>query len=83
MRLLLSREAVRGLRWLPRRDAEALYTKLEAVAADPMGDHPFAKAFGGGKGRVRQGDWRALYRVDHDRGEVVVSRIAHRREAYR
>jgi mRNA interferase RelE/StbE len=83
MRLLLSREAVRSLRGLPKRDAEALYGKLEALAADPTGDHPFVKPFGGGKGRVRQGDWRALHRIDPERGEVVVSSIAHRREAYR
>jgi mRNA interferase RelE/StbE len=82
MRLLFSREAARGLRGLPKRDAEALYGKLEALAADPAGDHPFSKAFGGGQGRVRQGYWRALYRIDQERGELVVSRIAHRREAY-
>ena len=82
MRLLLSREAVRGLRGLPRRDAEALYTKLEAVAAYPMGDHPFAKAFGG-KGRVRQGDWRAVYQVDREAGQVRVIAVAARREVYR
>ena len=83
MRLLLSREAIRGLRAMPKRDAEALYAKLESLAADPSGAHPFAKAFGGGQGRVRQGYWRALYRIDQDLGELVVSSIAHRREAYR
>lgn len=77
------REATRSLRELPKRDGVALYAKLEALAADPLGRHPFAKAFGDGKGRVRQGDWRALYRIDQERDEIVVSSIAHRREAYR
>jgi mRNA-degrading endonuclease RelE of RelBE toxin-antitoxin system len=31
--------------------------------------------------RVRRGDWRAVYRVE--RGDVVVDRVAHRREVYR
>ena len=50
MRLLLSREAIRSLRELAKRDGDALYAKLEALAADPLGRHPFAKAFGDGKG---------------------------------
>lgn len=44
------------------------------LAADPFGTHPFAKSFGGGNGRVRQGDWRALYRIDQERDEIVASR---------
>jgi mRNA interferase RelE/StbE len=83
MRLILLPEAVKALRRMPRHDADALLARLEAVAADPFGVHPFAKAFGGGAGRVRHGDWRAVYRLDTPRGEMVVSRIAHRREAYR
>jgi mRNA-degrading endonuclease RelE of RelBE toxin-antitoxin system len=31
--------------------------------------------------RVRQGDWRAVYAVED--GDVVVDRVAHRREVYR
>lgn len=83
MRLLLSREAVRGLRALPKADAAALLMKLEALAADPLGAHPFAKAFGGGGGRVRQGNWRAVYSMDHERDELTVESIGHRREVYR
>jgi mRNA interferase RelE/StbE len=83
MRLILLPEAVKALRRMPRHDAEALLDRLKAVAADPFGAHPFAKAFGGGAGRVRQGDWRAVYRLDTSRDEMVVSRIAHRREVYR
>ena len=83
MRLLLSREATRDLRAFPKQDAAALYAKLARLAADPFGTHPCARSFGGGEGRVRQGDWRALYRIDQERDEVVVSRIAHRRDAYR
>jgi mRNA interferase RelE/StbE len=83
MRLILLPDAAKALRRMPRRDADALLARLRAVAADPFGEHPFAKAFGGGKGRVRQGDWRAVYRLDTGRDEMVVSRVAHRREAYR
>jgi mRNA interferase RelE/StbE len=83
MRLILSPQAAKALRRMPRHDAQALLDRVKAIAADPFGAHPFAKAFGGGAGRVRHGDWRAVYRLDTSRGEMVVSRIAHRREAYR
>ena len=60
MRLLLSREATRSLRALPKQDAAALLRQArERLPPIRFGAHPFAKSFGGGKGRVRQGDWRA------------------------
>jgi mRNA interferase RelE/StbE len=83
VRLILLPDAAKALRRMPRRDAESLLGRLRAVAADPFGEHPAAKAFGGGTGRVRHGDWRALYRLDEVRDEMVVSRVAHRREVYR
>jgi len=53
------------------------------VAADPERRHPFATEMVGRPGvwRARKGDWRAVYRVEG--GDVVVDRVAHRREVYR
>jgi mRNA-degrading endonuclease RelE of RelBE toxin-antitoxin system len=31
--------------------------------------------------RVRQGDWRAVFSLEE--GDVIVDRVAHRREVYR
>lgn len=33
--------------------------------------------------RIRAGDYRILYRIDHGEKKVFVYRIRHRREAYR
>jgi mRNA interferase RelE/StbE len=33
--------------------------------------------------RLRVGDWRVRFVVDHDRGVLCVRRVLHRREAYR
>jgi mRNA interferase RelE/StbE len=33
--------------------------------------------------RLRVGDYRVLYTVDDDRSRVLISGVAHRREAYR
>ncbi len=33
--------------------------------------------------RARQGDWRAIYRLDNAAGEMIVDRIAKRDEVYK
>ncbi|MFL5104336.1 MAG: type II toxin-antitoxin system RelE family toxin [Xanthobacteraceae bacterium] len=33
--------------------------------------------------RARQGDWRAVYKVDTEYDAVIVERVEHRREVYR
>lgn len=70
---------------MPRRDATALQRKLQQFAAAPFAPHPWAKPLQGRPDvvRVRQGDWRAVCRIDEDTGEVVVDAIGHRREVYR
>jgi len=37
----------------------------------------------GNRWRVRVGDYRVIYQIDDQAYEVIVLRIAHRREAYR
>ena len=84
MELVFSPGAVRALSRLPRKDAAALYAKLEQVARDPMGLYPWAKRLTDHPGfRVRHGDCRAIYRLDHDTGEMIVDGIAKRDEVYR
>ena len=84
MALIFSRDAVRALLAMPKRDAERLREKLEAIAATPTERHPGVEAMQGkppGRFRVRQGDWRAVFRIDG--GEVLVDRVGNRGEVYR
>jgi mRNA-degrading endonuclease RelE of RelBE toxin-antitoxin system len=84
MRLIVAPAAVKALTRMPSKDAQALLDKLKRVAADPTGSHPFAKRLAGSLGyRIRQGDWRAVYRLDRAENEMVVERIAKRDEVYR
>ena len=83
MKLVYERQAAAVLVTMPRQDARALRDKLELFAADPHARHSWAKSFGKGTGRVRHGDWRALYRIDGATVTVVVVRIANRKDAYR
>jgi mRNA-degrading endonuclease RelE of RelBE toxin-antitoxin system len=56
---------------------------LDAIAAAPDVQHPGVVALVGLQGgfRVRQGDWRAVFSIED--GDVIVDRVAHRREVYR
>jgi mRNA-degrading endonuclease RelE of RelBE toxin-antitoxin system len=69
---------------LPSRDRDPLLQKLRAYTA-PFGDHPWALPMRGRRDaiRIRQGDWRAVCRIDRDGDVVLVEFVANRREAYR
>ena len=84
MKLIVSRAAAKSLRKMSRKDAEALLAKLDTLAAAPFATHLWALRMKGEDAfRVRQGDWRAVYRIDRETEEVVVDLIDNRREIYR
>ena len=65
MRLTYSPAALKALRRAPAKEMKDLRAKLQIVAADPMKQHPWAKRLTDQPGfRVRQGGWRAVYRLD-------------------
>ena len=83
MKLVIDGAALKVLLAMPEADAASLREKLKRFAADPTARHPWAKAFGGGTGRIRHGDWRAVYRIDGAVLTVFVVRIGNRKEVYR
>jgi mRNA interferase RelE/StbE len=70
---------------LPPRARSALLTRLKVIAAEPSAEHPRVTAMKGEKSlfRLRQGDWRAVFRIDHDAGRMTVLLIGTRGEVYR
>lgn len=70
---------------MPKADRERLLERLRAVAADPGGSHLSVTPLTGFPGlyRVRQGDWRAVFSIDHRAGRLIVESVGHRREIYR
>lgn len=83
MNLVYKPSAVKALALLPKRDGVALAEKLARFAADPFTPHGWAKAFGNGVYRVRQGDYRAVVDVDQEAVTVVVVKIGNRKEVYK
>ena len=83
MALLIPPVAFKQLASMPRDDAKRLMDRLERIAEAPAARHPNVSALAGAPGsfRVRQGEWRAVFSIE--RGDVIVDRVAHRREVYR
>jgi mRNA-degrading endonuclease RelE of RelBE toxin-antitoxin system len=83
MALLIPPAVFKQLAAMPRDDAKRLLDRLEQIAAAPAARHPNVTALAGARGsfRVRQGDWRAVFSVEDS--DVIVDRVAHRREVYR
>jgi len=85
VRLILSPRAVKSLAAMPKRDRAGLMTKIETFAANPFAPLAAARPLKGSKDavRIRQGDWRAICRLDRDDDLVIVEAIGHRSEIYR
>jgi mRNA interferase RelE/StbE len=81
--LIIPPAVFKQLAGLPKADARRLLDRLEQIAEAPSGRHPNVTPLIGvvGSFRLRQGDWRAVFSIDN--GDVILDRIAHRREVYR
>ena len=74
--------ALRALRKLDRQIAERIKVATEALRDDPR--PPGATMLTGSQGlwRIRIGDYRVVYAVDHQRRIVRVAAAGHRRDVY-
>ena len=82
--VVLSRFAKRAMGRLPENIRDTIDAKIEALAADPTAANNNVRPLRGAPGfRLRVGDWRVLYEIDHQRRLVQVRSIRNRGEAYR
>jgi len=78
MQVVYLSAARRALKAMPLPDASALVAKLAVYADTGVGD--VKKLTGEPRYRLRHGNWRAVFEIA---GDVIVVRIAHRRDVYR
>lgn len=83
MALIIPPQVMKQLAGLPKAEAQRLLARLEQIAATPLGRHANVLPLVGEPGtfRLRQGNWRAVFSIEED--DVVLDRVAHRREVYR
>ncbi|MEN6576349.1 MAG: type II toxin-antitoxin system RelE/ParE family toxin [Phycisphaerales bacterium] len=81
-KLEITSSAAKELSDIPREDLRRIVTRIQALADDPR--PPGSKKLcAQEKYRIRQGDYRVLYRIEDDILVVYVVKIAHRRDVYR
>jgi mRNA-degrading endonuclease RelE of RelBE toxin-antitoxin system len=85
MKLVIEKLAARRLMDLPPKARASLRRRLDMIAAEPFGGHANVQPLKGEKDlfRLRQAEWRAVYRIDRDAGEVRVMLIEPRGSVYR
>ena len=78
-----SKAADRTLDELSAQTRDRIVRAVFKLAADPLGAANVKRLSGRDELRLRVGDYRVLYTLEHDRLIVQVIQVAHRREAYR
>lgn len=71
----------KSLELIPKKDTKRILRKTENLAENPrpLGSQKLA---GQEKYRVRQGNYRIIYRIEDARLIVIIVKVGHRREVY-
>ena len=67
---------------LPKADVAKIVKRIESLADNPFPEGAI-RLKGREEWRIRQGDYRILYLVEHEVVTVFVIKVGHRREIYR
>jgi mRNA interferase RelE/StbE len=78
----LKSSAAKEIEALPRKDRARIIERIRTLSEDPR-PAGSTKLSGREVYRIRQGDYRIVYAVDDQDRVVMVTGVAHRRDAYR
>ena len=81
--LLFKPSVGKDLRAIPKAVTKRLWLKLEALADEPVPANSVKLGSAEALYRIRVGDYRVIYGVDHSTKQVIVHYIRHRKDAYR
>lgn len=81
-KIFLKRSAGKELEKVPGKDKQRIIEKIRSLATNPR-PVGVKKLSGEEKYRIRQGDYRILYKIEEEIITVTVVRIAHRKDIYR
>jgi len=81
-KLLIKRSAAKELERLPPKDRKRVAAKMAALSTNPRPPGG-EKLSGQEKYRIRQGDYRVLYKIDDGTQTVTIVAVGHRKDAYR
>lgn len=81
--LLIKRSAEKELKRLPPIDLRRIIDRIHGLAQQPRPAGCEKLSGDAERYRVRQGDYRIMYRIDDAARLVEIIKIGHRREVYR
>lgn len=81
-KVLIKPSAVREIESVPKKDRLRIVRKIQALSDNPR-PAGCEKLSGEEKFRLRQGVYRVVYSIEDGAREVLVVKVAHRREVYR
>ena len=81
--LVLKPSVERDLRALPKQVVTRVLKRIGGLKELPLSRQSVKLEGAKNMYRVRVGDYRIIYSVDSDLGQVIVHYVRHRREAYR
>lgn len=73
----------KDFRSIPKPYATSLLKKIQALQSDPIPYNSVKLTGTDNLYRVRVGDYRVVYSVDHQLKQILIHYIRHRREVYR
>lgn len=81
--IVLDKDVERDLKKIPRKIVETILKKVSGLAANPIS--PQSSKLSGTEAayRLRVGDYRVVYTINHSVKEVTVYHIRHRKDVYR
>lgn len=79
----LTKAAARDLKSIPKSVLQKIDVCILKLADDPLPPGVKKLSNSGGMYRVRVGDYRMIYKIEHDVLTILVVRIGHRRDVYR
>jgi len=81
--LFLKPSVEKDLRRLPKPTLTRVWRSIQALSQEPLPRQSTKLAGAEHLYRLRVGDYRVIYTVDHQSKQVIVHYIRHRRDAYR
>jgi len=79
----LKHSVEKDLRTIPKSLVKRIWERLESLANDPLPRQSIKLAGAEHLYRLRVGEFRIIYGVDHEAKNVTIYHVRHRREAYR
>ena len=79
--VVFKRSVYKDLRPIPKKDIRRIWDRIDEIADDPRGPG-CEKLSGQERYRARQGVYRIVYEILHDRLVVTVVKIGHRGGVY-